>query len=47
VSQVTKNVFDLESWNLTEMLVSMCSCAPGGFLVDLFAICGICLIKDF
>jgi hypothetical protein len=38
VSHVTKNVFDLESYNLTEMLICMCSCAPGYIFVDVFSI---------
>jgi hypothetical protein len=37
VSHVTQKIFDLESWNLTGMLISMCSCAPGYFSVDLFS----------
>jgi hypothetical protein len=35
---VTKKVFDLESWNLKRLLLSMCSCAPGYFCVDIFSI---------
>jgi hypothetical protein len=31
VSHVTQKIFDLESWNLTGMLISMCSCEPGYF----------------
>jgi hypothetical protein len=38
VSHVTQNVLDLGSWNLTGMLISMCSCAPVYFRVDLFSI---------
>jgi hypothetical protein len=38
VSNITKKVFDLESWNLTIMLLSMCSCAPEYFRVDIFSI---------
>jgi hypothetical protein len=38
VSHVTKKVFDLESCNLTRMLLSMCSCAPWYFRVDIFSI---------
>jgi hypothetical protein len=38
MSHVTQKVFDLESWNLTGMLISMCSCAPGYFYVDIFSI---------
>jgi hypothetical protein len=38
LSHVTQKVFDLESWNLTGMLISMCSCAPGYFRVNLFSI---------
>ena len=29
VFSIAPKVFDLEPWNFTEMLVSMCSCAPG------------------
>jgi hypothetical protein len=32
-------VFDIESWNFTGLLLSMWSCAPGYFCVDLFRIC--------
>jgi hypothetical protein len=32
VSQVTQIIFYLESWNLTGMLVSMCSCSLGIFV---------------
>jgi hypothetical protein len=39
VSCVAQNVFNLESWNLTGMLVSMCSCAPWVSLVDLSSFC--------
>jgi hypothetical protein len=35
-SHVAQKVFDLESWNFTGMLISMCSCAPGVSLVYLF-----------
>jgi hypothetical protein len=38
VSHVTQKIFDLELWNLTGMLISMCSCAPGYFLVNKFSI---------
>jgi hypothetical protein len=38
VSHVTQKGFDLESWNLRGMLISMCSCAPGYFRVDLLSI---------
>jgi hypothetical protein len=38
VSHVTQKVFDLESWNLIRMLLSMCGCAPGYFRVDIFSI---------
>jgi hypothetical protein len=38
VSLITQKVFDLESWNLTKMLLSMCSCASGYFCVDIFSI---------
>jgi hypothetical protein len=38
VSHVTKKVFDQESWNFTGMLISMWSCAPGYFRLDLFSI---------
>jgi hypothetical protein len=38
VSHVTQKGFDLESWNLTGMLISICSCAPGYFRVDTFSI---------
>jgi hypothetical protein len=33
-----QKVFNLESWNLIGMLLSMCSCAPWVSLVDLFSI---------
>jgi hypothetical protein len=39
VLYVAQNIFNLESWNLTGMLVSMCSCAPWVSLVDLSSIC--------
>jgi hypothetical protein len=32
------HVFDLESWTFIDMLISMCSCAPGNFSVDIFSI---------
>jgi hypothetical protein len=38
VLHIAPKVFDLESWNFTEMLVSMCRCAPGVF-VDLYSNC--------
>jgi hypothetical protein len=38
VSHVTQKVFDLDSWNFTGMLISMCSCAPGYFRRDIFSI---------
>jgi hypothetical protein len=38
VSHVTQKVFDIESWNFTGILISMCSCAPGYFRLDLFSI---------
>jgi hypothetical protein len=38
VSHVSQKAFDLESWNFTGMLISMCSCAPGYFCVDIFSI---------
>jgi hypothetical protein len=31
---LAQEVFNKESWNLTGMLVSMCTCAPGVSLVD-------------
>jgi hypothetical protein len=37
VSHVTYKGFDLESWNFTVMLTSMCSCTPGYFRVDSFS----------
>jgi hypothetical protein len=36
---LAQKVFDLESWNFTGILVSMCSCALGRLCVDLFSIC--------
>jgi hypothetical protein len=39
VSCVAQNVFNLESWNLTGMLVIICSCAPWVLLADLSNIC--------
>lgn len=39
VSHVAQTVFDIESWNLTRMLISMCNCAAGCFRVDWFSIC--------
>jgi hypothetical protein len=36
VSHVSQKVFDLVSWNFTGIWLSMCSCAPGVSLVDLF-----------
>jgi hypothetical protein len=38
VSHITKKVFDLESWNLTRMLLSMCYCAHAYFHVDILSI---------
>jgi hypothetical protein len=38
VSHVTRKEFDLQSWNFTGMLISMCSCAPVYFCVDLYSI---------
>jgi hypothetical protein len=38
VSHVTQKVFDLESWNFTGMLISMCCCASGNFRLDIFSI---------
>jgi hypothetical protein len=38
VSHVAQNLIDLESWNLTEKLISMCSCALGYFRMDKFSI---------
>jgi hypothetical protein len=38
LSHLTQKLFDLESWNFTEMLISMCSCAPGYFHLDIFSI---------
>jgi hypothetical protein len=38
VSHVTQKVFHIESWNFTGMFISMCSCAPRYFRVDLFSI---------
>jgi hypothetical protein len=35
MSHVTKKIFDLESWNYTGMLISMCSCTPGYFCADM------------
>jgi hypothetical protein len=41
VLHITEKVFDLESWNLTKMLLSMCSCAPGYFGMENFSIFGV------
>jgi hypothetical protein len=38
VSHVAQKVFDVGSWNFTGMLISICSCAPGYFCVDIFSI---------
>jgi hypothetical protein len=38
VSHVAQKVFDLESESFTGMLLSMCSCVPGYFYVDMFSI---------
>jgi hypothetical protein len=38
VSHVTQKLFDLVSSNFIEMLISMCSCAPGYFCVDICSI---------
>jgi hypothetical protein len=38
VSHEAQNVFKLGSWNFTGRLISMCSCAPGYFRVDLLSI---------
>jgi hypothetical protein len=49
-SHVTKKVFDLESWNFIEMLISMWMCAPGDSLVDLFCfvrVIALDLVKKF
>jgi hypothetical protein len=37
VSHVAQKVVDFESWNITRMLISMCSCALGYFHVDIFS----------
>jgi hypothetical protein len=39
VSHIAQKVIDLESWNFTGFVISMCNCAPGYFRVDLFSIC--------
>jgi hypothetical protein len=44
VSHVAQKVFDLGSWNFTGMLISMCSCAPGSFRLDLFSICRVIVL---
>jgi hypothetical protein len=38
VSHIPQKVLELESWNLTGILLSMWSCAPGYFRVDIFSI---------
>jgi hypothetical protein len=38
VPHFTQKVFDLESWNFTGMLISMCSCVHGYFHLDIFSI---------
>jgi uncharacterized protein with HEPN domain len=45
VSHLTKKVFDLESWYLTKLLLSMCSCAPGYFLLDIFRVIALDWVK--
>jgi hypothetical protein len=45
-----QKVFDLYAWNFTRNLVSMCTCAPWGSLVDLFNICKVHvlnIVKEF
>jgi hypothetical protein len=37
VSHIAQKVIDLESWNLTRMLLSMCSYAPRYFRVGIFS----------
>jgi hypothetical protein len=39
VSHVTQKGFEIESFNLTGRLLSMCSCAPGVSHVDLSSNC--------
>jgi hypothetical protein len=38
VSHIAQKAIYLESWNLTGMFISMWSCAPGYFCVDIFSI---------
>jgi hypothetical protein len=47
MSHITQKVFDPESLNLTEILISMCSCAPGYFLLDIFREFAIHLVKIY
>jgi hypothetical protein len=39
VSHVAQNLFDLQSLHFTEMFISMCSCEPWYFRVDLSSSC--------